>query len=144
VPKEEVLEAHASTPSRSTSAEAEEAGEEESVMDDVEVANASEATPSETNESEEDAVSAPASPADTSLANNVFPRVGTPTELGGGVGALGGPGMGSGIYSCWREESGDGLESGRVHGLGSHLGLQWSQPQSPSEFFSWSNGEYCT
>ena len=30
-------------------------------MDDVEVANASEATPSETNESEEDAVSAPAS-----------------------------------------------------------------------------------
>ena len=53
--------------------------------------------PSETNESEEDAVSAPASPADTSLANNVFPRVGTPTELGGGVGALGGPGMGSGI-----------------------------------------------
>ena len=73
----------------STSAEAEEAGEEESVMDDVEVANASEATPSETNESEEDAVSAPASPADTSLANNVFPRVGTPTELGGGRRGLG-------------------------------------------------------
>ena len=40
VPEEEVLEAHASTPSRSTSAEAEEEGEEESVMDDVEVANA--------------------------------------------------------------------------------------------------------
>jgi len=45
--------------------------------------------PSETNESEEDAVSAPASPADTSLANNVFPRVGTPTELGGGRRGLG-------------------------------------------------------
>jgi hypothetical protein len=58
VPKEEVLEAHTSMPSRSTSVEAEEAGEEESVIDDVEVANASVATPSETNESEEDAVSA--------------------------------------------------------------------------------------
>ena len=85
MPTEGVLEAHASTPSRSTSAEAEEAWEEESVMDNVEVANASEATPSETNESEEDAVSAPASPAGT-IANNVFPRVETPTELGGGLG----------------------------------------------------------
>jgi hypothetical protein len=67
-------------------------------MDDVEVTNASEVTPSGTNESEEDTVSAPASPADTSLANNVFPRVGKPRSWAGSVGVLGGPGMGSGIY----------------------------------------------
>ena len=53
--------------------------------------------PSETNESEEDAVSAPASPAETSLANDVFPRVVTPCPPRSWAGALGGPGMGSGI-----------------------------------------------
>ena len=74
--------------------EAEEAGEEESVIDDVEVANASVATPSETNESEEDAVSAPASPAGT-IANNVFPLAWRPPRSW--AGALGGPRMGNGI-----------------------------------------------
>ena len=95
VPKKEMLEAHASTPSRSTSAEAEEAGEEESVMDNVEVANASEATRAIRDKRVGGGRGFGASLlADTSLAN-VFPRVGTLTELGGGVGALGGPGMGS-------------------------------------------------
>ena len=78
----------------------------------------------------------------------VFPRAATPTDLGGaaavgmagiGVGGLGVGGVGAGMYAFGRDES-DGLDGGLRVGSTS----QWSRPQSPSEFFSWSTGEYGT
>lgn len=111
----------------------------------------------EEEEEEMSAVSALESPADTCLSHGVFPRAATPTDNGAVsphlvCGGMGGPGIGSGIYTFGREEA-EGLEGGMrmSTGLGGAvlggsvgLGSQWSLPQSPSEFFSWSNGEYCT
>jgi len=79
----------------------------------------------------------------------VFPRAATPTDLGGGVvGGLGGViGMGAGgmvgpmggsVYGFGRDEI-EGMDGGLRASTS-----QWSCPQSPSEFFSWSTGEYAT
>jgi len=143
-PKEEPMDAPVSAPSRSASSVSSpnDGGRECEVPH-----SASAATSSESHDSsfeEEEAVSAPASPGDTSL--SVFPRAATPTDLGGaasvmstGIGVgLGVGGIGGGIYGFGREES-EGLDGGARASTS-----QWSRPQSPSEFFCWSSGEYCT
>ena len=149
VAKEEAIDAPASAPSRSASS----VSSPHDVGREGEVAHSgSAATPSESQDSsfeEEEAVSAPASPGDTSLA--VFPLEHTPTDLGGGVcvgamstglagaGGMGAGGIMGGIYAF----GGDGSE-GLEGGAGRLSASQWSRPQSPSEFFCWSSGEYCT
>jgi len=163
VPQGEVVEAAVSAPSRSASSVSSPVNEGPTEAEGAHVSASAEAEGAHVSDShtssfegeddarEEDALSAPASPVDTSLAG--FPRAATPTGLGGGaaVGCIGG-----GIGGAGGGMSGGGMSvggiSGAVYAFGGEVteGLdnvrvpQWSRPQSPSEFFSWSTGEYCT